>query len=84
LFPTKVTITKAKRRWGSCSGKNRVSLSCFLVKLPYEVIDYVIVHELCHIKHKNHSKEFWEEVAKHCPEYKNLIASLRNFENKAY
>ena len=83
LFPTRVTITKAKSRWGSCSGKNSISLSCFLVKLPFEVIDYVIIHELCHIKHKNHSKTFWQEVKNHCPEYKQMVRILREYEKKA-
>jgi len=84
LFPQKVKITKAKKRWGSCSGKNSVNLSCFLTKLPYDVIDYVIIHELCHIKHKNHSKAFWDEVALHCKDYKRRIATLREYEQKAY
>lgn len=84
LIPTQIKISKAKKRWGSCSGKNNINLSCFLTKLPYEVIDYVIIHELCHIVHKNHKKEFWQEVAKHCKSYKKKVAVLREYEQKAY
>lgn len=84
LIPTKIKISKAKKRWGSCSGKNSINLSCYLTKLPHEVIEYVIIHELCHITHKNHSKAFWSEVAKHCPDYRQRVTLLREFENKAF
>ncbi|MGM0623507.1 MAG: M48 family metallopeptidase [Campylobacterota bacterium] len=84
LQPTAIKITQAKTRWGSCSHKNSINLSCFLLKLPHEVIDYVIIHELCHIVHKNHKREFWQEVAKHCKSYKKMVAVLREYEQKAY
>ncbi|MGM0534380.1 MAG: M48 family metallopeptidase [Campylobacterota bacterium] len=80
LLPQAVKVTKAKTRWGSCSGKNNINLSCYLMKLPKEVIDYVIIHELCHIVHKNHSKRFWREVAKHEPLFRQKIATLRRIE----
>lgn len=84
LIPKQVKISNAKKRWGSCSGKNNINLSCYLTKLPFEVIDYVIIHELCHIKHKNHSRDFWNEVTKHCPDFKQRVAVLREYEQKAF
>ena len=65
-----VTITSAKTRWGSCSAENAIRYSFRLLYAPKEVIEYVTVHELAHVKHKNHSPLFWAEVAKYCPEWK--------------
>lgn len=63
-------ITSARTRWGSCSGKRNISLSWRLVLAPKSVIDYVIIHELTHLEHMNHSKVFWNKVARLCPEYR--------------
>jgi predicted metal-dependent hydrolase len=71
LFPTHVGYRKNKTRWGSCNGKNRLSFNTNLAKMHPDFIEYVVVHELAHIKHKNHSKAFWEEVEKFLPDYKN-------------
>ena len=60
----KVTIRKQKTRWGSCSAKNNISLNVNLVRLPDELRDYVILHELVHTRIKNHSKRFWLELDK--------------------
>lgn len=68
--PSDVRITSAKTRWGSCSTKKSVCFSLFLVMCPPDIIDYVIVHELCHIKYMNHSALFWNEVEKYIPDYK--------------
>ena len=65
-----VTITSARSRWGSCSYDNAVRYSFRLLFAPKEVVEYVTVHELAHTKHKNHSKAFWDEVAKYCPDWK--------------
>jgi len=70
FYPASVGITRAKTRFGSCSGKNRLNFSVFLFSYSDEIIDYVILHELCHIKHKNHSRAFYLEVEKHMPDYK--------------
>ena len=68
--PTGVKITSAMTRWGSCSFKNSLCFSYRLMLYPLEAIDYVVVHELAHIKVKNHSKLFYQEVEKYMPDYK--------------
>ena len=70
LTPTSVKITSAKTRFGSCSSKNALCFSLYLCLYPSEAIDYVVVHELAHIKHKNHSREFYDFVASVMPDYK--------------
>lgn len=66
----RITIRNQKTRWGSCSSKGNLNFNCLLMMAPIEVIDYVIVHELCHRKEMNHSKAFWFEVSKIIPNYK--------------
>lgn len=60
-----VAIRNSRTRWGSCSGTNNISLSLHLMKLPYELIDYIIIHELCHTVHKNHGVKFHALLDKH-------------------
>lgn len=64
VSPAGVKVTSAKTRWGSCSGTDHLNFSWRLIMCPPEVVDYVVVHELCHILHKNHSKSFWESVGR--------------------
>ena len=66
---TKITIRNQKTRWGSCSQTGTLSFNYRLMMAPPAVIDYVIIHELCHITHMNHSKSFWNKVASVMPDY---------------
>ena len=75
--PKSVKITSAKTRFGSCSGKNSICFSYRLMLYPKEAVDYVIVHELAHIKHKNHSKEFYSYIEKYLPDYKERVKLLK-------
>ena len=65
-----IRITSARTRYGSCSSDDRLSFSFRLVMAPYDVIDYIVVHELAHIRIKNHSKRFWEYIGEVMPDYK--------------
>ena len=66
----KITIRCQRTRWGSCSSKGNLNFNCLLALFPLEVIDSVVVHELCHRKHMNHSSQFYAEIEKVFPEYK--------------
>ncbi len=79
LFPTNLKYRKNKRTWGSCNYKNGLNFNTLLVKFPIEVIEYVVIHELAHIKHKNHSKKFWDLVEVYCPDYKQREKLLKSF-----
>ncbi len=79
LSPTNLRFRKTKRQWGSCSGKNVLSFNTMMMKLPHDVIQYIIIHELAHIKHKHHQKDFWQLVQQHLPDYKKQVAELKNY-----
>jgi len=76
----KVKIKKLKSRWGSCSAKKNLSFNFKLMEYSPNVIDYVIIHELCHTKIMNHSKTFWELVESIIPEYKKLRKQLKRWD----
>lgn len=75
--PKSVKITSAHTRFGSCSGENALCFSYILMRYPEEAIDYVVVHELAHIKHHNHSRSFYALVGKYLPDYKRREKMLR-------
>lgn len=75
---SKIGIRGQKTRWGSCSGNGNLSFNFKLMQFKKETIDYVIIHELCHLKVMNHSKKFWGMVEKYCPEYKSLRKELKD------
>ncbi len=69
LSPAAIKIRQYRARWGSCNNHGELSFNYLLMMLPLHVIDYVIVHELCHLRYLNHSKDFWQLVATHFPDY---------------
>ena len=77
LAPDSWRIRDIHSAWGSCSSKRNITLSLNLIKKREELIEYVVLHELCHLKHMNHSKEFWELVGKYMPNYKECRRELK-------
>lgn len=73
----RITIRNQKTRWGSCSSKGNLNFNCLLMLTPAEIIDYVVVHELCHRKEMNHSGAFWNEVEKVLPDYREAVRWLK-------
>ncbi len=73
----RITIRCQRTRWGSCTSQGNLNFNCLLMMCPLEVIDYIIVHELCHRKEMNHSARFWAEVKKVMPEYRQQEKWLR-------
>ncbi len=75
--PTSITIKTYKARWGSCSLSGAIQFNWKLMMAPECVVDYVVVHELCHLLHHNHSPAFWAAVSQYCPDYRNHSAWLK-------
>lgn len=78
LTPAYVKITSAEKRYGSCNGRNGICLSYRIMAYPKEAVDYVIVHELAHIKYKNHGRDFYKLIEKYLPEYKKYEKILKH------
>lgn len=74
-----VYIRNQKSRWGSCSGKGNLNFNYKIVLLPPHLADYIIVHELCHLKQMNHSRAFWALVAETIPDYKECQKAIRAY-----
>ncbi len=75
----KCRLSHANTRWGSCSSNRTISLNIGLMKVPPKLRDYVILHELAHLNHMDHSPAFWAEVARHDPNYKDHRRKLKHF-----
>jgi hypothetical protein len=77
VHPKRVQVRDQKTRWGACTGRGTLTFSWRLILAPPAVLDYVVVHELCHLRHANHSRRFWDLVAQACPQYAAHRAWLR-------
>jgi predicted metal-dependent hydrolase len=77
FYPKDISVKSFKARWGSCTVEQQIQLNWKLIFTPKHVIDYVIIHELCHLVHFNHSPLFWQAVAACCPQYKHCISWLK-------
>lgn len=69
VSPAGVSIRGFRSRWGSCDKRGRVVFNWQIIKAPHRIVDYVVIHELCHLIHPNHSKDFWQLVERHCPDF---------------
>ena len=78
----RITIRNQKTRWGSCSSKGNLNFNCLLMLAPDEVVDYVVIHELCHLIEMNHSKAFWKQVEQMMPDYKKHRKWLKDHGNE--
>ncbi len=76
--PTKITVKTYRARWGSCNQRGELQFNWKILLAPSEVCDYVVVHELCHLLHHNHSKAFWREVERVMPRYRQYVAWLKD------
>ncbi len=77
-----IRIKSQKTRWGSCSNKGNLNFNWHAIVAPEEVIDYLVVHECCHLVHMNHSKEFWDLVESICPNYRECRQWLKNHDTQ--
>jgi predicted metal-dependent hydrolase len=76
VTPRSIKIDKMPKRWGSCNSKKEITYNYLISTLPIELIDYIVVHELCHIFHMNHDRSFWRKIGSIMPDYKKRMKSL--------
>jgi predicted metal-dependent hydrolase len=77
VSPKRIAIRDQRSRWGSCSTKGNLNFNYRIVHIPHELVDYIVVHELCHLLEFNHSERFWAHVETHVPEYELHKTALR-------
>ena len=80
LYPANIQVKQYKARWGSCNNQGLLSFNYLLLMTPDWVIDYVVVHELCHLKHLNHSRQFWSLVAEFFPRFQEAKSWLKSYQ----
>ena len=78
LTASNIKFRKLNKRWDSCTKNNEIIINFDVVKLPFPLIDYIIVHKLTHIKYKDHSKDFYRDIAKYIPDWDELDERLDN------
>ena len=78
----RITVRNQRSRWGSCSSKGNLNFNCLLAAVPFPVMEYVVVHELCHLKQMNHSPAFWAQVEKVLPDYRLQKQWLKDYGSK--
>lgn len=79
VTPHKLIVKTQKKRWGTCSSKGEIRLNWKCIMLPKDLIEYIVIHELCHLNQMNHSSRFWSEVEKILPDYKVRRAHLKRY-----
>jgi len=83
VSPHEIKLSSARTRWGSCTTRGTVRLNWQLIKMPLKLIDYVVIHELAHLREMNHSAAFWRVVETVCPDYSNRRGALRKWDLKS-
>ncbi|MBQ8749024.1 MAG: M48 family metallopeptidase [Clostridia bacterium] len=79
VVPSKILLDNTKTRWGVCTSKNEIKINFRALLLPYELFEYIIIHELCHLIQFNHSNLYWQVVEKFCPNYKKCKQNIKEY-----